>query len=146
MEINTTGQESLVAQFGRFVVIGLMNTAINFAVLNLLSFAFGITKGEKIIWIAVIAFTIATTNSFYWNKRWTFHDTTVDHGQEFTLFLIVSIVGAAINSAVVYTITSHVHPMFGFSDRLWLNIANAFATGISLIWNFIGYKFFVFKK
>jgi putative flippase GtrA len=62
------------------------------------------------------------------------------------LFLIVSIIGAGINSLVVYLVTSHISPMFGLSQTLWLNVANLIATGAALIWNFIGYKLFVFKN
>ena len=138
--------KGLIAQFARFVVIGIMNTVINFAILNILSSIFNVTKGEKVIWIAIAAFVIATINSYFFNKRWTFKDHASDEGQKFTGFLIVSIIGAGINSGTVYLITTHIDPMFGLSQQLWLNVAALGATGISLIWNFIGYKIFVFKK
>jgi putative flippase GtrA len=138
---------TLLGQVWRFAVVGVINTAINFAILNLLSVITGIKSGEHVIYLSVIAFVAATTNSFYMNKNWSFHDTDNSHnGRKVSLFLVVSIIGAAINSLVVYLITTHVSAMFGFSDTLWLNVANLAATGVALVWNFTGYKLFVFKE
>ena len=65
---------------------------------------------------------------------------------EFSLFLGVSLVGILINSAVVGLITGFIAPPFEINSQLWANVAKVGATLIALAWNFIGYKFFVFKK
>ena len=49
-------------------------------------------------------------------------------------------------SSVVFGVTTFIPPFFGLSPELWANLAKVAATGFSLIWNFIGYKFIVFKK
>ena len=137
----------LAGQFLRFAVVGVINTSINFAVLNILSYITGISKGSGVIPLAVFAFAVATANSYLLNKHWSFRDQShADAGKKFSLFLIVSIIGAGINSGTVYLITTHISPIFGLSAHLWLNVAALAATGISLIWNFIGYKLFVFNK
>jgi putative flippase GtrA len=59
---------------------------------------------------------------------------------------VVSIIGALINSGIVFAISTFVDPMFGLSQAVWVNAAKVVATGISLIWNFLGYKFIVFKR
>jgi len=62
-----------------------------------------------------------------------------------------------INAGVVYLVSNYISPFLGlgilssrFSQQqiqsLWVLFAKAMATGLSLIWNFIGYKFWVFKK
>src|SRR5690348_3715899 len=122
--------QSVVAQFLRFVVVGIINTAINFIVLNLLSYIFHVTKGENIIWITAVAFIVATTNSYFMNKLWAFKDkSTGDGGRKPTLFLLVSLIGLAINAGIVYLITTYLHPLFGLSGQLWLNAAAVVATG-----------------
>jgi len=134
-------------QFMKFVVVGFMNTALDFLILNTLVHVTGITGGVGIIPLNVVSFTVATTNSFFLNKRWSFHDTShVHEGRKFTMFLLVSIVGVLINTSIVWFISSTVDPMFGAGKTLWLNIAKACATAISLFWNFYGYKYIVFKK
>ena len=62
----------------------------------------------------------------------------------FLLFVIVSVIGLLINSTVVSLVSSH----FIVTQNLDLNknIAIVIATAVSLFWNFLGYKIFVFKK
>jgi putative flippase GtrA len=69
------------------------------------------------------------------------------HTQQFVSFIIVSLVGLLINSSLV-AITSHYLislSMLSNADLL-KNIAKVLATGVSLVWNFIGYKLLVFKR
>jgi putative flippase GtrA len=136
----------LIYQFLRFAVVGAINTGIDFGILNILSRITGITEGSGIIPIKGGAFLVANVNSYLLNKRWTFKDNTQgDSGRKFSVYLSVSIVGAILNISTVYLITNYVDPMFGLSAALWLNAANLVATGVSLVWNFIGYKLIVFR-
>ncbi len=137
----------VIGQFSRFVIVGLINTGIDYAILFLLSHLTGITSGNGIIPLNVISFSIATTNSYLLNKRWSFHDRTEgDHGRKLSMFLLVSLVGVIINTTVVRLLTSNGHLLVGIDETLRLLIAKVAATGLSLIWNFLGYKAFVFKK
>lgn len=151
---DTTQQETselthgqAIGQFLRFAVVGFVNTVVNFLVLNLLSYLTHIQSGPSVVFLSLIAFAVAMVNSYFLNDYWVFKDMSHgEGGRKFTLFLTVSVVGAGINSAVVYVVTTFVHPMFGFSSAVWLNIANLIATCVALLWNFFGYKIFVFKK
>lgn len=69
-------------------------------------------------------------------------------GVEFAKFLGVSGVGLAINSVILSIGSILLMPYAGMlgGEALVKNIAKALATGVSLIWNFLGYKIFVFKK
>jgi len=138
--------EKLVGQFARFAIIGGMNTLIDFGILNLLMWWTGIYSGGQIILLNIISFAIAVTNSYFWNKYWAFKDRDDAGIKEFSQFIAVTLVGLAINSTIVYVVTTLVDPMFGLNEKLWANLAKVAATGFSLIWNFIGYKFIVFKK
>ncbi|MEI7425734.1 MAG: GtrA family protein [Candidatus Moraniibacteriota bacterium] len=137
----------IIKQLAKFIVVGGINTGIDFLVLNIEMILTGITSGPSMLILNSISFSVATTNSFFMNKRWTFEDSgNKKDGVKFSQFLIVSIIGITINGGVVYLITSFVDPLFGLNPQLWANVAKLFATGISLVWNFIGYKFIVFKK
>lgn len=134
-------------QFAKFIVIGFVNTGLDFLVLNFEMFLTGISQGPGMLAQNAISFSIATINSYYFNKKWTFQDNSQkNQSYKFSQFLIVSLTGLAINSITVYSITSFIPPIFNINPILWANLAKVSATGISLIWNFIGYKFFVFKK
>lgn len=137
----------ILEQLVRFVVVGVINTGIDFLILNLEMFLTGITSGSGMLAQNTISFGLATINSYYLNKRWTFGDQEKKkEGIKFAQFLTVSIIGIIINGAIVYVVTSFIPPMFGINDQLWANVAKLAATAISLIWNFLGYKFIVFKK
>ena len=124
-----------------------MNTAIDFAILNLLMWKTGIYQGKWIILLNIISFSIAVSNSYLWNKYWTFKAKGPAAAPlQISRFLIVTLIGVGINSGIVFGLTSFISPFFGLSKELWANLAKAAATGISLIWNFLGYKFVVFKR
>ncbi|MBU4082753.1 GtrA family protein [Patescibacteria group bacterium] len=139
--------KKLVVQFSKFVLIGFLNTGIDFAILNLLMWQTGIYSGRYIIILNAISFSVAVINSYFWNKLWIFRaGGTEKQAGEFAQFVAITLVGMALNTAVVYSITTLVSPMFGLSAELWANLAKVAATGISLVWNFAGYKFIVFKR
>lgn len=137
----------LIKQFSKFIIVGVVNTGLDFLVLNILIRLTGITAGKEIFVLNTISFSVAVINSYFLNKYWTFQDQT-SRGEpvKFSQFIAVSVVGVILNSLVLTAITTSVAPLFGLGAVLWANIAKLFATGISLIWNFIGYKFFVFKR
>lgn len=133
-------------QLGRFLEIGVLNTIMDLGILNLLIFATGVTGGLRIAPLNIISFLSAATNSYFWNKHWTFENKEKASGQEFSKFLIVSAIGIGINTGVVVLGTSLMAPFFGLSGGAWANVVKLSATVFSMAWNFAGYKFIVFKK
>ena len=138
-------------QFGKFAVVGFLGAAIDFSVLNWISHFTGITAGLTLGWINIPGFLIAVINSYFWNKMWTFkiqtelgsvRDPSSVWGS-FPKFLSVTIISLAINSGTIIALTSI---SFGFDSQIWLNISKVAANAVALVWNFIGYKFFAFKK
>jgi putative flippase GtrA len=133
-------------QFGKFAVVGVLNTAIDFGVLNLLMWSFGIYQGIWVGVFVVISFTVAVINSYFWNKYWTFRDQQDQNpAKQFSAFILISIGGAIINFGIVYSMTTFVNPIFNLGPELWANGAKLLATALAWIWNFSGYKFWVFK-
>ncbi|MCG2809773.1 MAG: GtrA family protein, partial [Candidatus Portnoybacteria bacterium] len=107
----------------------------------------GIYSGRYIIILNAISFSVAVINSYFWNKLWIFRaGKTEKQAGEFAQFVAITLVGMALNTTAVYVITTLISPMFGLSAELWANLAKVAATVISLIWNFTGYKFIVFKR
>lgn len=141
----------LFKQFSKFIIVGGVNTGIDFAILNVLMYLTHINSGWPLFILNCVSFSVAVVNSYYMNRRWTFKEAAkgiVDKnaGVQFSQFFIVSIIGITLNGIVLTTITTNISAPFGIGPQLWANIGKLFATGVSLVWNFIGYKFFVFKK
>lgn len=154
---------ALVWQLAKFLVIGVMNTLVDLGVLALITIV--VTNDSSTIasqdtWFTALtltvtyyslykgfSFIVANINSFFWNKYWTFGSTAAAQAPvQFFQFFLVSIIGFAIN----VVIASLVFSFFAGSERLTVEQAGLvgalFGSVIGLAWNFIGYKFFVFKK
>lgn len=135
-----------IIQILKFGIVGISNTVVDFAILNLLFWVFKIYSGSWIILFNIISFSMAVLNSYIWNKYWTFKAKEKKEAkQQFSKFLFISVIGAVINSGIVYGVSTFIDPLFDLSSGLWANIAKILATGFALVWNFIGYKFWAFK-
>src|SRR3989344_6186219 len=136
------------APFSRFVILGFLNTGIDFGVFNLLMFLTDIQKG---IWVSIflaISFSVAVINSYFWNKFWVFEGGTRTSvgGREFAAFAIITVIGLVLKVGASSGIIFLIPPQYSLGQLGWNNIAAVIGTIFSLIWNFIGYRLIVFKK
>lgn len=137
---------AIVAQFGRFFAVGVLNTVIDFGILNLLSRSTGIAAGILLGGVNVPGFLVAIINSYLWNKLWVFKEGSQNLFAAFPRFFAVTLVGLLVNSGIVIVFTTYAAPSTGLPANLALNIGKLMATVISLAVNFLGYKLFVFGK
>lgn len=147
------GKYPIIGQFVRFAMIGGLNTGIDLIILNILTIATGLKEGVAFAIFKGISFVAAATFSYFMNKHWAFKDTSKSQEvRKFSQFFIVSIVGALINVGTASLVVNVIKPALGgtlvipLNDQLWVNVAALSGTAIGLIWNFLGYKFIVFKK
>ncbi|MBI2888988.1 MAG: GtrA family protein [Candidatus Liptonbacteria bacterium] len=132
-------------QFAKFGAVGTLNTLISFGLLNLQSLLFHVTSGALIPVFATVAFVGATTNSFFWNKFWTFGAHERPKAGEAFKFYFISFIGWGLNVGAVSFVVNFVsHP--GISPELWLNVGGLCGVAASFLWNFFGYKFWVFRR
>lgn len=138
---------SVMIQFVKFGITGGLNALIYLGTLNLLITFTGIAVGFYYSLFVSIAFMVAVTNSYFWNKYWVFK---MGDGEsrpgEFIGFILVNLVGFAINVGSASIVVNKIGAPAGFSPELWANIGAVSAVFISLFWNFLGTKFFVFRK
>jgi putative flippase GtrA len=81
-------------QLGRFLVVGLGNTAISFVVYRLL-----LALGTPYVPAAAIAFAVGATNGYLFNSRWTF--AARDSARARALYVAVQGAGALSTSLLV---------------------------------------------
>ncbi len=122
-------------QLLRFGTVGVVNTLIDFAVLNALVTLLAHPTGSLLLVCNAVSFICASLNSYFANRTWTFSGNRSASIAEFGVFLAVSLVGLLLNSAVLWLLTG------GTSASLvHLNLAKLAASVVSMGWNFFGYK------
>ena len=111
-----------------------MGYVVNLAVFAVLTLALDVQH----ITAAVLAFCVAVSNNFVWNRVWTFRESAEGGhaGFQATRFFAVSLGGLGVNLAVLALLVD----VFGAPDIPSQAVAVALATPV----NFIGNKLWTF--
>lgn len=148
---------AIIWQIGKFVVIGILNTLVDWGILTLLILSFrkyinveptyNIISGITIYsFCKSISFVVAVINSYCWNKYWTFTEPNFKRvNTDFFQYLVASIIGLGINVGGSTYVFSYVKPI-SFNIDQWALIGAGFGALLALTCNFLVYKFIVFKK
>lgn len=134
-------------QLAKFVLVGALNTFVDLGILNLLMIIFAVSAGWLYSIFKATSFICSVINSYFWNKFWTYeHKETRVGGREFGKFFSVAGTGFLLNVGIASLVVNVIGPQFGVSSEIWANIGAFVAIICVFIWNFLGYKFLVFKK
>ncbi|GAA0134545.1 GtrA family protein [Paenibacillus sp. YSY-4.3] len=130
----------LTVQFFKFNAVGLINTAIDFAVFTLLLF-----WGIGSLGAQIISYAAGTLNSYVMNKKITFSDQEGGQGGRSSFIIRQFIRFAVLNAAVlalslmmlfVLTTVAGFHPL----------ASKVMVTAVTVCLNFIGSRKWVFAK
>ncbi len=134
-------------QLSKFGLVGVTNTVIDLGIYNLFIYMSDVSSGYLISVFKSFAVLAAIINSYIWNKFWSFeHKNTENVGEEFMQFLVVSLVGLLLNVGITSLVVNVIGAPTGVDEKVWANVGGLTASILVLTWNFVGYKFFVFKK
>ncbi|HVN26392.1 MAG TPA: GtrA family protein [Candidatus Paceibacterota bacterium] len=140
-------REGIAARLIKFLMVGVLNTGIDFFIFDLLIAATGTDRGWSITAFKSVSFLCAMVNSYELNRLWAFagESSARRTKAEFARFFAVTVVGFLLNVGTTSVLSNAVHPLFGLSQVRWDNVAAAAATVLNLAWNFAGYRLFVFN-
>ncbi len=129
----------LAGEVAKFGIVGLVNTAVDFAVFNLF-LPIGPLKAN------VFSTVAATTTSYGLNRHWTYKDRArAGVRREYVLFFVFNLIGLGIQLAVLGIAKYGI----GFTeqdDRAALNVAKAVGIAVGTVFRFITYRTFVFRS
>lgn len=137
-----------LGEYLRFGVVGVLNTGVDFIVLNALLLALGAYAATHFAEMKAISFVAAVVNSYLLNRYWVFGSKAAHAGEvarEGGKFLVVSVAGFLLNVASSSFVFTLLLELGIFDHRLAANVSAMFGTLVVLFWNFAGYKFFVFR-
>lgn len=126
-------QRESLRQFVKFALIGLLNIFVDWSIF----FALNRFTPLREVVAKFCSFVAGATNSYYFNRRWTFRSTNKEIGKEFRKFFLVAMVGSVINTSIYWLISLH----FGFPKIVGLIVA----TGVVTFWNFFANKHWTFR-
>lgn len=125
----------------RFGLVGIANTALDFAILFIL-----VGLGLNSIASNYISTAVAFIFSFFVNKSFTFQSTSGNVKKQFALFILITAFSLWIIQPIVILSATWLMSGLDLNESVVLFIAKVLATGASLVWNYIFYSRFVFKK
>ncbi|MCL4677530.1 MAG: GtrA family protein [Alphaproteobacteria bacterium] len=128
-------------RFSKFALVGVLNTIIDFSVFAILLYGFGVYY----VFAHIFGFLAANTNSFILNSLWTFKGLRrKDWWRQAGVFFAISLCGLGLSTFALYVA---VGTFAAVLPGLWLPHVwgKAFASGVSMVWNYIGSWLFVFK-
>jgi putative flippase GtrA len=133
-----------LVQFIKYCTVGLSNFSVDAAISYALTFGLHLQP----LWLPnTISFVTAATNSFYWNRRWTFAAASRDDvHRKYLLFVAINTVGLGIELGVmqlVFWLFATCAPLV--AARLVWACAKIAATAVVVAWNFSANKRFTFK-
>ncbi len=133
-------------QFGKFFLVGGFNFLLDAAILNFFLFATKLTAGLPQTGFKSASFVLGIVSSYLWNKHWTFSGgPKKNRGKEIYQFLAISLVSFALNVSLDYFFVNMVGSFWDMKPILWAQFSAVLAAAIAMFWNFLGYKFIVFK-
>jgi len=151
-----------IHQAGKFALAGVFADVVDIKIFQLL-----IIFAPFSLFFKGVSFLIAVAVKYFANKHWTFPARSASparqpngshggghsdaggekhEGREVICFFLVTLVGLFINVVAFYCATEIIHPQFGISVNIWIELSIIFAALVTAAWNFLGYKFLVFKK
>jgi putative flippase GtrA len=146
-----------VIRFLKFCVVGVIGTAIDFGVFNLLHNVLHVHE----VLANTISVTAAIANNYTWSRFWVYPETKDQQGgKKFAQFVIVSAIAWALNTGILWS-TDHwllgetgwlavlvtpVAAAIGMEHSVFSsNAAKVIATGIVLFWNFFANRLWTFS-
>jgi putative flippase GtrA len=127
-------QQEVLFKFIKFGVVGFSGLFVDFGLTWLSKEKLKIQK-----YVAnAIGFSFAATSNYYLNRVWTFRSENPEIVIEFSHFIVVSLIGLAINTLILWLIVTKLK--FNFY------LSKVFAIIVVMLWNFFANLLFTFAK
>lgn len=135
-----------IYQFGKFFLVGGFNFLLDASILNFFLIATQITSGLPQSGFKSVSFALGIVSSYLLNKYWTFSAGSRENiGKEIYQFFVIGAVGFILNVGLDYVFVNMIGSFWNMKPILWAQFSAVMAGAISMFWNFLGYKFIVFK-
>ena len=142
-KIKKTGAKLAGSQKVRFGLVGMINTFVDFAVLNILVGVAGLTLVPS----NIASTTVAMFVSFGLNKKTVFKDSSGHRLRQIFLFFAATLTGIwLVQTSVMFGAYQILDQLTTWHPALLLNISKVIGICVGLVWNYMWYSRVVFMK
>lgn len=137
-----------IYQGAKHLLVGAVATVVDLKLFEFVGWLLGIAWSTSKS-VKAISFIISVVIKYWGNKYWAFQKHEKEGARkEFLVLFLVTLLGLLIDLAA-FDYIFQMGSWQAFSQipkELWLKISVIAAALFAAVWNFVGYKFFVFKK
>lgn len=131
--------KKLIIQMFKFGIVGGIATVVDYAIMVFLTEVFGVPYMIS----STLSFCISVVVNYLLSMRFVFvGKDDIKKQTEFTIFIILSVIGLGINQLVMYLVAD----VWLASIKKSYMIAKLIATAVVMIWNFVSRKLLLEKK
>ena len=133
-------------RFSKFSVVGLINAAVDLAVLNLLLWAYPTEAPWQFVLYNFFALVLANVNSYVLNSLWTFRGQAHPGLKQGGLFALQALVGVGVSSAIFWFLIHYALNSTGLSPVVAGNAAKVVSTIIASTLSYFVQRHLVFAR
>jgi len=134
-------------QIAKYILVGIFITLVDLKVFEFLWLILTLEITGIVFLYKGVSFIVATFIKYWGNKIWVFEKLDGQNIiKEGAIFFLATIIGLLIDVTVFFYFVRILGPQFGIPVLIWTKISVILAALTAAIWNFLGYKFLVFKK
>jgi len=122
----------MIYKFLKFGIVGFSGMIIDFSITFLLKEKLKVHRYIS----SSAGFTVAASSNYILNRIWTFESVNPRILNEYSTFVIISIIGLGINNLF----------LFIFERKMNFYFAKLLATGVTVIWNFTANYYLNFSQ
>ncbi len=125
--------------FARYLLVGVIKMVVDFTMFNIAIAGAANPSTAHILLANTVGFFVAAWLSYVLNTRYTFRSTS--NRTRFVRYLVVSLAGLAVYNGALLVAVELADP----SGSVALNAVKVAALGVSVLLNFVGYRWLVFN-
>ena len=133
-------------RFSKFSVVGLINAAVDLAVLNLLLWAYPTEEPWQFVLYNFFALILANFNSYVLNSLWTFRGQAHPGLKQGGLFALQALVGVGVSSALFWILINYALNSTDLSPVVAGNAAKVISTIITSTLSYFVQRHVIFRR
>ena len=138
---------TFIDEAAKFFLVGAFSAVVDIKVFQFSAWILGLIIFVSPLVSKSISFLVSTVVKYGGNKIWVFQKNGKDGiKREVVQFFTITLIGMIIDVATFYYFTKIMGPQFSMQPKIWEELSIVFSALVAALWNFLGYKFWVFKK